>query len=321
MNWLLPLKKVWWTVRYSFPIWVDNHTYPPLIRTTKNRLFRSHAARVRSVMRQYEIAFGHSFDLQNPQTFNEKIQWLKLFYPNPLITVCADKYRVREYVAETIGPQYLANLLAVYDRPGEIDFDALPNQFALKVNWGSGQNYICRNKSEISENECRKTLKNWLKPWQNQYFFALEWGYRDIPPKIICEEYLKFLEDNPKVFKIMCFNGEPRVVQLVMDDKTPRETINYYDTQWNLLPFGQNFPTNPEPIAKPVFWEEMLELARKLCKPFPFVRVDFYESPKHIYFSEMTFYSDAGLARFQPEEWDLKLGEMLTLPEPVIEKP
>lgn len=320
MNLLLPLKKVWWAVRYTLPIWVDNHTSPPLIRTTKNQLFRSHAARVRSVMRQYEIAFGRSFDLQNPQTFNEKIQWLKLFYPNPLITVCADKYRVREYVAEKIGGKYLTKLLAVFDRPEEIDFAALPNQFALKVNWGSGQNFICRDKMKISESECRKKLKKWLNPRCNQFLFAQEWGYRDIPPKILCEEYLKFLEENPKVFKIICFNGEPRVIQLVMDDKTPKETINYYDTDWNLLPFKQNFPTNSAPIERPVFLDEMFELARKLSEPFPFVRVDFYESPTELHFSELTFYSDAGLARFEPEEWDLKLGQMLDLPEPQIEK-
>ncbi|MCR5164824.1 MAG: hypothetical protein K6C40_12460 [Thermoguttaceae bacterium] len=320
MNLLQPLKKVWWKVRYSFPIWVDNHTFPPLIRTTKNRLFRSHAARVRAVTRQYEIAFGNPPDLQNPQTFNEKIQWLKLFYPNPLITSCADKYRVREYVTEKIGSRYLANLLAVYDQPDEIDFAALPNQFALKVNWGSGQNCICRDKSTFSEKQCREKLKKWLRPSWNQYYFAQEWGYRDIPPKILCEEYLEFLEGNPKVFKILCFNGKPGVVQLVMDDKTARETINYYDLDWNLLPFRQNYPNNPAEIERPAFWDEMLELAKNLSEPFPFARVDFYESPTQVYFSELTFYSDAGLAQFEPPEWDLKLGQMLTLPEPEIEK-
>lgn len=319
MKLLKPFHDAYLWLRYSLPLWIDAHTAPPLLRTVKHRFFcRTHAARCRAVERLYEIAFGRPLDLQNPQTFNEKIQWLKLFYPNPLIPICADKFRVREHICETIGEKYLTPLFAACDRPEEIDFDALPDQFALKVNWGSGQNLLCRDKSRLDRPSARKLLRKWLKPARNQYFFALEWGYRDIPPKIVCEKYLSFLESNPYVFKIMCFNGEPRVIQLVIDDKTPKETINYYDTEWNLLPFRQNFPTNSNPIPKPAFLDEMLTLARKLSEPFPFVRVDFFEGPEQLVFSEMTFYSDAGTARFEPEEWDLKLGQMMTLPEPEV---
>lgn len=308
-------------VRYTLPFWIDQHTDPPLIRSFQYRwLSRSHRARVKLIQRQYEIAFGKPLDLADPRTLNGKIQWLKLFRPDPQITLCADKYRVREYVKEKIGEQYLPKLLGVWKRPEEINFALLPEQFVLKVNWGSGQNLICRDKKTISETRYRKTLRRWLRPFANQYYLALEWGYRDIPPRILCEEYLAFLEQNPKTFKIFCFHGEPRVVQLVMDDKTPQETINYYDTEWNLLPFRQNFPNNPAAIPRPVFWEQMLELARKLSSPFPFVRTDFFESPNGVFFSELTFYSDAGLARFEPEEWDEKLGEMLELPEPMTEK-
>lgn len=308
------------SLRYSLPIWIDNHTSPPLIRTTKHRWYSKRlSSRVQMVKRLYEIAFGYEFDIDNPQTLNEKIQWLKLFYPNPLVTQCADKYAVREYIENNIGGQYLAKLLGVYDKPEQIDFSTLPEQFALKVNWGSGQNLICKDKSKISESEYKRQLKKWIKPSANQFYFALEWGYRDMKPKIVCEEYVQFLEQDHKTYQFFCFNGKPQVAQVIANVKTPQITVDCYDMDWKLLPFKKCVPVSPTPLVKPDTWEQMIDFSERLSKPFPFVRVDFFANPEQIVFNEMTFYPGGGLDEFQPSEWDLKLGEMLHLPDPVFE--
>ena len=263
----------------------------------------------------FEKNFGHTINWENPQTFNEKLNWLKVYYHNPEITICADKYRSREFVSQRIGEGYLVKLFNVYDSPQEIDFNVLPNQFVLKTNWGSSQNIICKDKNSLDIDFVTKQLHEWLQPHSNYYFRCLEWGYKNIPPKIICEEYLKELEENPKVYKIFCFNGQPKVIQLVIDDKQPNETINYYDASWNYLDFKQGFPNNPLPQKQPEKLSQMLELAAVLSKGFPFVRTDFFEIHNKLYYSEMTFYSDAGIDPFSPPEWDLKLGQFLTLPE------
>lgn len=312
-----PIRFLYNKLRYDLPIWLDNTMSFPWIRVYKHMYFTSSfSAQKEAVIRLYEIATGHSFNIDDPQTFNEKIQWLKLYWRNPLITQCADKFLVRDYIAQHLDESFLPKLLGVYDNPYQIDFDALPDKFVLKVNWGSGQNVICKDKSRLDIPAAIKKLKTWLTRPHNHYYYSMEWGYKNIPPKIICEEYLDFLDAAPRVYKVMCFNGEPKVIQLVMDDKTPSETINYYDTQWNLLPFKQNYPTNSAEIPRPKQLDQILEIAQKLSQPFPFVRVDLYEAPTRIYFSELTFYSDAGTALFDPPEWDKILGDYLQLPEP-----
>ena len=295
MNPLKQLQNLYLGLRYTLPLWIDRKTTPPLIRTLNHRLFhRNFPKRVKMVMRMYEIACGYSFDIQNPQTLNEKIQWLKLFHPDPLMTQCADKYRVRDYIRETIGEQYLAPLLGVFDHPNEIDFSALPDQFALKVNWGSGQNYICKNRAELDVRECRRTLRKWLKPQNNQFFFGLEWAYRDIQPKIVCEEYLEFLEKDHKTFQFFCFNGEPRVVQVLTDVKTPNIKADLFDLDWNWLPINKGVPNSPLPLQKPEGWELMVELATRLCKPFPFVRVDLFLNESQSFSTSLPFTQGVG---------------------------
>ena len=315
------IKNLYYKIRYDFPLWVDNQFGLPWLRILKHRFFTdSFESQKKAVTRLFQIASGNAtFDLDNPRTFNEKIQWLKIYWRNPLITQCADKVLVRDYIKNQIGEEYLVDVISTFDSPAQINYDALPDKFALKVNWGSGQNIICTDKSKLDTHQCNKKLQKWLNPLRNHYYFALEWGYKNIPPKIICEKYIDFLADNPKVYKIMCFNGKPKIIQLVMDDKTSEETINYYDSNWNLLPFKQNYPNNSQEIAPPKQLIKLLELSEKLCQPFPFVRVDFFEGNEKIIFSEMTFYSDAGTAMFQPREWDMILGDYLILPEPYLE--
>lgn len=264
---------------------------------------------------QLQSAVRYRVNLDEPKTFNEKLQWLKMYYHNPLITQCADKVASREYVRRTVGEQCgMPEIIAVYKRPEEINFNALPEQFVLKVNWGSGQNIICKDKSRLDIEETSEKLRYWLRPEGNHYYAFFEWGYKLIPPAIVCEKYLQGLESSQKVYKIMCFNGQPRIIQLVLDDKLPGETINYYDTDWNWLPFRQNFPNHRNPQEKPERLEQMLEIAKELSAPFPFVRVDLFHIEGEIFFSEMTFYSDAGHAAFHPQLWDFRLGEWITLP-------
>ncbi len=258
---------------------------------------------------------GYSLDLKEPKTFNEKLQWLKLFYDNPLISVCGDKFQVRAHVAKEIGEEYLVPLLGAWDKPEEIPFDVLPDQFVLKVNWGSGQNIIVRDKANLDLKEVYEQLNEWIKPESSHYFHSFEPSYKGFPPKIICEQYIGELANNLTCYKIFNFSSKPYLIQAVFDDKMQYETINYYDLEWNKLPFTQNYPNNSALVPAPQNLQKMLKLAEKLAAPFPyFVRTDFYEIGDKVLFSEFTFFSDNGMAAFHPNEWDSKLGELINLP-------
>ena len=260
---------------------------------------------------------GYNLNLENPKTFNEKLQWLKLYYNDPLCTKCADKYEVRDYVKNLIGEEYLIPLLGAYDNAEDIDFDSLPNQFVLKVNWGSGQNIIVKDKSKLNIEDTKKTLNEWMKLKSNHYYYFYEWPYKNIKPKILCEKYMANENiENLTVYKTFCFGSKPYLFQVIIDDKTEKERINYYDLNWNKLILKQNFQNFDHDMPKPPTLDLMIEFAEKLSKGFPyFVRVDFYEVNNKIYFSEYTFYSDAGLAKFTPDDWDIKLGNLINLPK------
>ena len=260
---------------------------------------------------------GYKLNLENPKTFNEKLQWLKLYYNDPLCTKCADKYEVRDYVKNLIGEEYLIPLLGVYDNAEDINFDSLPNQFVLKVNWGSGQNIVVKDKSKLDIKDTKKTLNEWMKLKSNHYYYFYEWPYKNIKPKILCEKYMANENiENLTVYKTFCFGSKPYLFQVIIDDKTEKERINYYDLNWNKLVLKQNFQNFDHDMPKPPTLNLMIEFAEKLSKDFPyFVRVDFYEVNNKIYFSEYTFYSDAGLAKFTPDDWDIKLGNLINLPK------
>ena len=258
----------------------------------------------------------YHIDFNNPKTFNEKINWIKLYWQNPLITLYADKYKVRDIVKATIGEKYLIPLLGAWDHPEDINFEQLPDQFAIKVNWGSGQNIIVQDKRLLDKSIALPLLREWMQPESNLYWRNLEWGYKNIPPKIIIEQYVKAASQI--CYKIMCFNGQPKLVQVVYNPKQMNSTVDFFDLQWERLPFEVRYRNNPKPCAQPSNFQEMLEIARVFAKQFPFVRVDLYNFNGEIYFSECTFYSDTGFAPFEPSEWDLKLGEMLQLPEKYI---
>ena len=223
-----------------------------------------------------------------------------------------DKYLVKEYVSKLIGSDYVVPLLGVWDKFSDIDFDLLPNQFVLKSNHGSGGICICRDKKTLDISSIKKKL---LKDFNvNYYYHCREWPYKNIVPKIIAEKYLQN-KDNPVlyVYKVMNFNGVPKVIQVIQNDKLPDETIDYFDTKWNLLDLKQNFPNSEHHLPKPTCLEKMLDLSEKCSQGFPFLRTDWYEVDGKVFFSEFTFYSDAGFAKFIPNEWDRKLGDLIDL--------
>ena len=262
----------------------------------------------------FRAKMGYPLNLENPKTFNEKLQWLKLHDRKPLYTTLVDKYAVRQYIAEKIGEEYLIPLVGgPWNSADEIDFDSLPEQFVLKCNHNSGGVIICRDKSSFDVEGTRAKLDKLLS--RNYFYRGREWPYKNVKPCIIAEEFMqdeKF--DNLSVYKILCFGSEPKIFQTIKNDKTPEESIDYFDTSWNKLDLHQNFPNSAEPLEEPSNREKMLELARKLAEGFPQIRTDFYSINGQIYFSELTFYSDAGFAAFDPPEWDKILGSWIELP-------
>ena len=268
----------------------------------------------RLIRKKFKKAFGRELNLENPQTFNEKIQWLKLYDHRPEYPLMVDKYEVKKIVSDKIGSDYVIPLIGVYNNFDEIDFDKLPDKFVLKCTHNSGGLTICRDKSKLDIPAVRESMSRALL--QNYYWNEREWAYKDITPRIIAEEYVQDGERiNLPVYKILTFNGEPKVIQAIQDDKTDYETIDYFDTDWNKLPFRQNFPNSKTPYSKPEKLDLMLELTAKLSADIPLVRIDWYTVGDKIRFSEFTFYSDAGFVPFDPPEWDYKLGEMIKLPD------
>lgn len=264
----------------------------------------------------YCIRMKQKLNLKNPQTFNEKLQWLKLYDRKPIYTTMVDKHEVKKYVADIIGEEYIIPTLGVWDSFDEIDFDALPDQFVLKCTHDSGGLVICKDKSQLNKGSARRKIEKSLK--RNYYYNTREWPYKDVKPRIIAEQYMQDSnhpeQESLLVYKIMTFDGEPKIIQTIQNDKTQNETIDYFDEQWNLLDLRQNYPNSKIPLQRPETLEQMLDLARRMSEGHPFLRVDFYEIEGKVYFSEYTFFSDAGMAIFTPEEWDTKLGEWITLP-------
>ena len=264
----------------------------------------------------FRSQIGQWPDLKHPKTFNEKLQWLKLHDRRPEYTVMADKYLVREYIAGALGEAYLIPALGVWDDPEEIDFAKLPDQFVLKCNHNSGLGmYICRDKSKIDIQEVKKGLLRGLK--QDYYLTGREWPYKNIPRKIVCEQYMTNNGEELADYKIHCFNGEPKMILVCRDRfKESGLTEDFFSEKWEHLPVKRPAHSNAaEPIEKPQQLEEMLMLAKKLANGIPFVRVDFYVIEGNIYFGELTFFPMSGFETFVPESWDSVFGQWISLKE------
>lgn len=265
---------------------------------------------------------GYEPDLDNPKSFNEKIIWYKLYYQDTRMTECADKYAVKDYVTRTIGPDHIVPTIAMWTDPDDIDFDLLPDRFVLKVNWSSGYYIIVRDKSKLDQVAVRKKLKKWMHPARNSYYQHFNWAYKHMKPVVFAEEYLEQVDGQVYDYKYFICGGELGFTLIVTDRKNKDSsgiTMDYFDENFGHLDLIRAGSVNADPpLQKPEKYDEMVELAKKLAKPFPFVRVDFYEVQGRILLGEMTFYTAGGLKPFEPRKWDYILGEKIPVPEKLI---
>ena len=266
---------------------------------------------------QYRIKTGHSLNLSNPERYTEKLQWYKLNYRKPILTKCSDKYEVREYVKEKGLERLLNGLYAVYDSPDEIDFDALPESFAMKMTVGSGMNYFVQEKAKEDIEALKALAKSWFAADSCSY--GREWCYYDIKPRIIFEELLPMDErDDLPDYKFFCFNGEPYCLYTMIDYTKNHEKgkLGFFDTDFQLLPYHRkDFSPIKEQLPKPKNFDLMVAYAKTLSEGFPHVRVDFYDIDGRIVFGEMTFYNASGYTVFEPDDFDFILGRKFVLPE------
>ena len=229
------------------------------------------------------------------------------------MTICADKVKGRDYFCEKVkdGQNYLVKQYGVYDSPLEIDFEHLPKSFVLKSNWGSGCQFIVKDKSTFDIEKAKKEMAKWMTKEYNHYYSSFEIGYKDIEPKIVCEEFLDF----EYKLEFFCFNGSPKFFWIVLNDKTKETQANFYSLDWKNLHIFNHYPNFNKKIEKPACFEEILDNAAKMCGDFPFVRCDFYITKNSYRFSEMTFFHWGASQNFEPEKWDRIIGDMMKLPD------
>lgn len=266
--------------------------------------------------RMFRAIIGRELDLENPQTMNEKLQWLKIHNRKPEYTMMADKYLVRDYIRKKLGEEYLIPLLGAWDSPDEINFDTLPDRFVLKCNHNSGLGmYICKDKSKMDVQKVKRELRRGLA--QNYYWTKREWQYKDIPRKIICEQYMT---DSPDVddftdYKFYCFNGVVDCVLLCYDRASGDTKFYFFDRNWELKRYNRRGIEAPADftLPKPPCMDEMFRIAEELSQGFPFLRVDLYVSNGKIYFGELTFFPDSGFEPNRLPEIDRHFGDMIDL--------
>ena len=263
----------------------------------------------------YKKRFGKEMNLKDPQTLSEKLQWLKLFYRHEDMPICSDKYAIREYLSKHNLDHLCNEVIGIFDDASEICFEELPDRFVAKATHGSGWNLICKDKSKLNWKESVDLMNSWLK--LDLFVFGREWNYKEVKPRIVVE---KFIDHEPlNDYKFMCYNGEPLYMQLNNDDQD-KHFVDFYDLKtWERFPVTYTaYHRSDRDIEKPELFNQMMELARELSRPFPFVRVDFYSFDNQIILGEMTFFPGGGLRPFVPMElgYNEKLGEKLVLPEP-----
>lgn len=266
----------------------------------------------------FRLKMGKRLNLKNPQTFCEKLQWLKLYNRQPEYTMMVDKLKVKQYVADRIGDEYVIPVLGVWDKPEDIDFDLLPNRFVLKTSHGGGGVgiFICKDKNTIDCKKAIETMRESMK--QDIYKTSVEWPYKNVPKRIFAEQYMEERPDvkDLPVYKWYCFNGEPKYCQVIIDGHT-KETIDFFDADWNHQEFVGLNPTADKSIVfpeRPINLETHLHIARELSKSMPFSRIDLYEIKEKTYFGEITLYPVSGLGMFSPDQYNEILGAMLKLP-------
>lgn len=256
----------------------------------------------------------HAFpDFQNPQTFNEKLQWLKLYDRRPEYTIMVDKYAVKMYVANKIGEEYIIPTLGVWDSFDEIDFDKLPDQFVLKCTHDSHSVIICKDRSKFDIDTARTRINSGLK--RNFFYYGREWPYKNVLPRIIAEKYMEDAKVRElRDYKIYTFNGKAKFC-MINTDRGTNTRADYFDESYNWLDFTWGYPHADVKPEKPANYEKMFELAEKLAKGTATLRVDFYEVNGQVYFGELTFFDASGFDKIIPESYDLKFGSWIKLPD------
>lgn len=263
------------------------------------------------------MAYKKLVSKNNPKYFGEKIQWFKLYGNLEKYTDYADKYKVREYIKQKIGEEYLIPILGVYDTPEEIDYSKLPNQFVLKLNTGSGFNIIVKNKEELDIDKTNKQLKKWLKIDYSK--IKKEYQYKNIKKRIICEKYVVDKNNQLLDYKYFCFDGKPEFIKVDFD-RFKNHTANFYDLNWNLIEMKEKcvmgvYENYSKNFVVPENQEKMLDIVNSLCKDFQFVRVDIYNVDGKIYFGELTFTPASGRNPFYPLDKDLKIARRIKVGE------
>ena len=264
---------------------------------------------------KWKRIMGCPLNLKQPKTYNEKLQWLKLYDRRPEYTIMVDKYAAKSYVSSIIGNEHIIPTIGVWEKVEDIDFDSLPNQFVLKCTHDSGGVVICKDKSVFNRDNAIDVLRKGLKT--NFYYQNREWPYKNVKPKIIAEEYLE--DTNTKElrdYKFFCFDGVVKALFIATDRQSEEKetTFDFYDASFNHLDIRNGHPNAVCPPTKPNTFEEMKLIAEKLSKHIPHLRVDLYEVNGQVFFGELTFFHWSGMVPFEPKEWDLIFGEWIELP-------
>jgi len=262
----------------------------------------------------YLKTHGRFLRLRQPRTFDEKLQWYKLYYRDVRMTTLSDKYEVRNYLQGRGHGGLLNELYGVYDSPDEIGLSALPEQFVLKATHGSGMNIICRDRKSLDWGKCCAQMNEWLRT--DYYFSGRQWAYKNIKPRLICEKYLENEEFGELIdYKFYCYHGSPEVL-FVCTGRFAAQGVRYnaYDMEWNRIYAYKGKPGSDLIIEKPVNFDVMVAITKELCENFPFVRVDLYSVKEKIVFGEFTFYPDSGVIPFSPDRYNLFFGDFFLLP-------
>lgn len=265
------------------------------------------------------LRFGKHFDLSSPKTFSEKINWLKLHNRKAIYTTMVDKYSAKQYVASIIGEKYVIPTLGVWDRPEDINWDELPNKFVLKTTHGGGSTgvVVCKDKKTFDIKSASQRLNRSLRG--DIYSAFREWPYKNVRKRIIAEKFMSSCSSDCSSdltdYKFFCFNGKPVYCQVIRNRHT-KETIDFYDMEWNHQNFVGLNPTvrnGDEPTVRPRCLEEMIEISKKLSSGIPFLRVDLYDIDGNVFFGEMTFFPASGMGVFTPLKWNKTLGDLITI--------
>lgn len=282
------------------------------------RGFCDHLSDEAFIRLKYRYRMGEELNLKNPQTYNEKLQWLKLNEHNKRYVKLVDKYSVKQYIERKIGAEYVIPALGVWDGYNDIDFSALPDQFVLKCTHDSGSTMVVKNKNNMNHKAIKKYYSKKLK--RNYYYMGREWPYKYVYPRIIAEAYLKESDLNKRSgrpvndYKVLCFEGVPRLIEVHQGRFEKKHYQDFYDTDWNKLDIGQAGELNsPHKIARPEQLEEMLSLSEKLSKGFHHIRVDWYIAGGKLLFGELTFYDGAGFVPFIKKSDDMLLGSWIEI--------